>query len=77
MNFLHSWSSLILVSSDQANHEWPAKIIVFRDGVGDSQLSMHAKYEAEQFKDTFKHVSADYLVGSAAISIQFLLLHPA
>ena len=36
----------------QINHQWPAQILVFRDGVGDSQLSILAKYEAEQFRDT-------------------------
>ena len=28
----------------KANHAWPEKILVFRDGVGDSQLSIIAKY---------------------------------
>ena len=27
----------------KANHAWPEKILVFRDGVGDSQLSMVAR----------------------------------
>jgi len=44
----------------KANHAWPEKILVFRDGVGDSQLSIIAKYEATQFKDTFRHVAVDY-----------------
>ena len=63
----------------KANHAWPEKILVFRDGVGDSQLSIVARYrkarlylfsvcqndclfryEAEQFRDTFRHISTDY-----------------
>jgi len=44
----------------QVNHQWPAQILVFRDGVGDSQLSILAKYEAEQFRDTFHYISEDY-----------------
>merc|ERR1719494_1283152 len=44
----------------KANHAWPEKILVFRDGVGDSQLTLIAKYEATQFKDTFRHVAANY-----------------
>merc|ERR1719206_1197021 len=44
----------------KANHAWPEKILVYRDGVGDSQLTLIAKYEATQFKDTFKHVAANY-----------------
>ena len=28
----------------KANHAWPEKILVFRDGVGDSQLSIVARY---------------------------------
>ena len=27
----------------KANHAWPEKILVFRDGVGDSQLSIVAR----------------------------------
>ena len=30
----------------KANHAWPEKILVFRDGVGDSQLSIVARYKA-------------------------------
>ena len=29
----------------KANHAWPEKILVFRDGVGDSQLSIVARYK--------------------------------
>ena len=30
----------------KANHAWPEKILVFRDGVGDSQLSIVARFSA-------------------------------
>ena len=31
----------------KANHAWPEKILVFRDGVGDSQLSIVARCQAQ------------------------------
>jgi len=54
----------------EVNHIWPDKVLVFRDGVGDSQLSMTAKYEAEQFKDSFKHISDSYKPGFGFIVVQ-------
>ena len=30
----------------KANHAWPEKVLVFRDGVGDSQLSIVARFSA-------------------------------
>ena len=45
-------------------------MIVFRDGVGDGQLSVSAKYEAEQFKDCFKHISDDYSPGLGFVVVQ-------
>ena len=54
----------------QANHAWPTKIIVFRDGVGDSQLSILAKYEAQQFSDTFRHISDDYQPSFGFVVVQ-------
>jgi len=54
----------------EANHIWPDKVIVFRDGVGDSQLSLSATYEAEQFKDAFHHISDKYSPGFAFIVVQ-------
>jgi len=54
----------------EANHIWPDKVIVFRDGVGDSQLSLSATYEAEQFKDAFHHISDQYSPGFAFIVVQ-------
>ena len=43
---------------------------MFRDGVGDGQLSVSAKYEAEQFKDCFKHISDDYSPGLGFVVVQ-------
>jgi len=54
----------------EVNHIWPDKVIVFRDGVGDSQLAMSARYEAEQFKDSFKHISDTYKPGFGFIVVQ-------
>ena len=52
------------------NHAWPEKILVFRDGLGDSQLSIVAKYEAEQFNDTFRHVHETYKPSFGYIVVQ-------
>jgi aubergine-like protein len=54
----------------RVNHIWPEKILVFRDGVGDSQLSVLAKYEAEQFRDTFRHIAEDYQPSFGFIVVQ-------
>ena len=54
----------------QANHALPAKIIVFRDGLGDSMLSTLAKYEAEQFRDTFSLVAEDYQPSFGFVVVQ-------
>ena len=36
----------------------------------DAQPSMHAKYDAWQFKDTFKHVSKNYLPNFGFVVVQ-------
>merc|ERR1719192_3044030 len=54
----------------EANHIWPDKVIVFRDGVSDSQLSLSAAYEAEQFRDSFRHISDKYNPGFGFIVVQ-------
>ena len=43
---------------------------MFRDGVGDSQLSVLAMYEAEQFRDTFRHIAEDYQPSLGFIVVQ-------
>jgi len=54
----------------EVNHNWPDTVIVFRDGVGDSQLAVSAKYEAEQFKDCFRHISDNYSPGLGFVVVQ-------
>jgi len=54
----------------EVNHTWPERVIVFRDGVGDSQLSVTAKYEADQFKDSFRHISETYKPGFGYVIVQ-------
>jgi len=54
----------------EVNHFWPDKVIVFRDGVGDSQLDTVASHEAEQFVGSFKNISADFNPGFAFIVVQ-------
>ena len=38
------------------NHAFPKNIVIFRDGVGDGQLELTEKHEADQFMRTFAHV---------------------
>lgn len=45
-----------LIRYHEANHTWPETIVVFRDGVSDSQMDMVAQYEGSQFVDTFGKV---------------------
>ena len=54
----------------EINHVWPDKIIVFRDGVSDSQLDISAVYEARQFVDSFKQVGKDFVPGFGFIVVQ-------
>ena len=54
----------------ETNHVWPDKVIVFRDGVGDSQLDLSASYEAQQFMTSFKNISSDFMPGFAFIVVQ-------
>jgi len=54
----------------EVNHIWPEKVIVFRDGVGDSQLDIVACHEAAQFCNSFKHISESFQPGFAFIVVQ-------
>ena len=54
----------------EVNHIWPDKIIVFRDGVSDSQLDLSAKYEADQFLTSFKNINKDFNPSFAFIVVQ-------
>ena len=59
-----------LVKYWEQNQTFPKNIVVFRDGVGDGQLEVTEKHEAEQFLRTFAHVRQqhDSLKGSPAMS---------
>lgn len=48
-----------LIKYWEVNHRWPQHIVVFRDGVGDGQLEVAEKHEAEQFIRTFRHVNGN------------------
>merc|ERR1719187_877183 len=48
-----------LIKYWEVNHKWPQHIVVFRDGVGDGQLEVAEKHEAEQFIRTFRYVNGD------------------
>ena len=54
----------------EINHIWPDKVIVFRDGVSDSQLELSAAYEARQFVDSFQHITKDFNPGFGFIVVQ-------
>ena len=54
----------------KAQHAWPEKVLVFRDGVGDTQLSTVASYEADQFRDSFRHISDDYSPSFGFVVVQ-------
>ncbi|KAL3266899.1 hypothetical protein HHI36_011049 [Cryptolaemus montrouzieri] len=41
------------------NGTYPAKVVIFRDGVGDGQLDHCLRYEIPQFEDTVKHFELD------------------
>ena len=49
-----------LIFSMQVNGEFPERIIVFRDGVGDGDLPSVANYEAKQLADCFQSFGASY-----------------
>ncbi len=42
-----------LIRYHEENHCWPTNIVVFRDGVSDSQMGTTASYEMPQFTRTF------------------------
>ena len=54
----------------EVNNIWPDKVIVFRDGVGDSQLDISATYEASQLRDSFKNIKDSFKPGFAFIVVQ-------
>ena len=42
------------------NNRMPARIIVYRDGVGDGQLKTLVNYEVPQFLECLKAIGKDY-----------------
>ena len=44
----------------QCNGQFPERIIVFRDGVGDGELNRVQSFEVKQFEDCFHECGADY-----------------
>ena len=54
----------------EVNNIWPDKVIVFRDGVSDSQLDISATYEASQLKKSFKNIKDSLNPGFAFIVVQ-------
>lgn len=52
------------------NHFLPEKIVVYRDGVGDGQLSMVSDYEVQQIESCFAKFGADYFPKTTVIVVQ-------
>lgn len=47
----------ILQAYYNANHAWPKSVMIFRDGIGDSQLETSLKIEVEEMFNTFHKVT--------------------
>lgn len=54
----------------EENHSLPEKIIVFRDGVGDGQLSIVANYEVKQLQECFPLLGESYEPKLSVIVVQ-------
>ena len=52
------------------NHDLPARIIVFRDGVGDGDLPTVANHEVQQLAECFKEFGPDYRPRMGVIVVQ-------
>ncbi|KAG0411858.1 hypothetical protein HPB47_010996 [Ixodes persulcatus] len=59
-----------IVKYYEVNHKHPDRIFVFRDGVGDGQLSYVSDYEIEQLVQSFVNVSPDYKPSIAVVVVQ-------
>jgi len=64
-----------LIRYYETNNSWPETIVVFRDGVSDSQMDTVAQYEGNQFVSTFQHVEQDSS-GSSDLRKKFARLIP-
>lgn len=54
----------------QVNHNFPDKIIVFRDGVGDGQLNVVGGHEVEQLKQCFDQFGDHYEPAMTVVVVQ-------
>ncbi|KAH0547230.1 piwi-like protein Ago3 [Cotesia glomerata] len=59
-----------LTAYRKARGEYPNRIVVYRDGVGDGQLSTVAGYEVEQLSKTFAMVDASYSPKLTVVIVQ-------
>ena len=65
-----------LIRYHEANHTWPETIVVFRDGVSDSQMDLVAQYEGSQFVDTFSKVKTSGSPASDDVAKKFCAMIP-
>ncbi|XP_058446425.1 protein argonaute-3 [Malaya genurostris] len=70
MNGLCASLEKSLKAYQKLNCVLPAKIIIFRDGVGDGQLKMCAEYEIPQLQEACKLLAPDYCPEFAFIVVQ-------
>lgn len=54
----------------QVNGNLPERIVVFRDGVGDGQMSTVAEYEVPQMNSCFSEFGADFQPKLAVVVVQ-------
>lgn len=54
----------------EVNHRRPDRIFMFRDGVGDGQLSYVSDFEVEQLIQSFSNVGPDYNPSLAVVVVQ-------
>lgn len=60
VNAITSSLKLALTSYEQNNKQFPDRIIIFRDGVGDGQIRFVEDYEIPQLKTACNSISQDY-----------------
>ncbi|XP_071132212.1 piwi-like protein 1 [Mytilus edulis] len=54
----------------EVNHTFPEKVVVFRDGVGDGQLSIVGGHEVEQLKQCFRQFGDNYNPTMTVVVVQ-------
>lgn len=60
VNAISASMRMALTAYESANKQFPDRIIIFRDGVGDGQLQFVEHYEIPQLKTACQAVRADY-----------------